>query len=233
MSALDNLHSYIACGPRVHRGLFANQKARKQPEQLIEIYDFEACPFCRKVREVLSEMDLDAIIRPTPRGALRNRPAVKQRGGKTMFPFLVDPNTGKEMYESEDIITYLHTEYGDGRSIAMKVLAPLNTATSFMASAIRPNRGRVRKASAAARDDLELLELWSFEASPYCRKAREALCELELDYILHNVAKRSDKRPEFIARSGRMMVPYLHDPNTGTEMFESDDIVAYLYATYG
>lgn len=28
-------------------------------------------------------------------------------GGKKQFPFLVDPNTGKQMYESDDIINYL------------------------------------------------------------------------------------------------------------------------------
>ena len=28
------------------------------------------------------------------------------------------------------------------------------------------------------------------------------------------------------------MVPYLVDPNTGTEMFESADIVAYVEKTY-
>jgi glutathione S-transferase len=30
-----------------------------------------------------------------------------------------------------------------------------------------------------------------------------------------------------------MMVPWLSDPNTGREMFESADIVTYLDATYG
>jgi hypothetical protein len=30
-----------------------------------------------------------------------------------------------------------------------------------------------------------------------------------------------------------MMFPYLADPNTGTEMFESADIVRYLVDTYG
>jgi glutathione S-transferase len=30
-----------------------------------------------------------------------------------------------------------------------------------------------------------------------------------------------------------MQVPYLFDPNTGREMFESADIVAYLEETYG
>lgn len=28
-------------------------------------------------------------------------------GGKARFPFLVDPNTGRQMYESADIIQYL------------------------------------------------------------------------------------------------------------------------------
>mgnify|MGYP003886050591 CR=1 FL=1 len=30
-----------------------------------------------------------------------------------------------------------------------------------------------------------------------------------------------------------MMVPYLADPNTGTELYESDDIMDYLRSTYG
>ena len=61
---------------------------------------------------------------------------------------------------------------------------------------------------------------------------RETLCELELPYVLHNVARGSPKREGFVARSGKMMVPYLVDANTGTEMFESADIVAYLEQTY-
>jgi anaphase-promoting complex subunit 7 len=59
------------------------------------------------------------------------------------------------------------------------------------------------------------------------------LCELELPYVLHNVAKRSPSRPAFVALSGDMMVPYLVDPNTDTRMFESADILAYLGEQYG
>ena len=35
-----------------------------------------------------------------------------ERGGKAQFPYLVDPNTGVEMYESLDIIDYLFETYG-------------------------------------------------------------------------------------------------------------------------
>jgi glutathione S-transferase len=61
---------------------------------------------------------------------------------------------------------------------------------------------------------------------------REKLCSLELPYLLHNVAKGSPSRPAFTQRSGKMMVPYLVDPNTSLEMFESADIVHYLDETY-
>ena len=35
--------------------------------------------------------------------------------GKGQFPFLVDPNNGKQMLESDAIINYLYNEYGDGQ----------------------------------------------------------------------------------------------------------------------
>ena len=71
------------------------------------------------------------------------------------------------------------------------------------------------------------------ESSPFCRLVRERLCELEIAYRLHNVGSGSPSREAFVKRSGKMMVPWLSDPNTGTEMFESADIVEYLQQTYG
>ncbi|HZH14578.1 MAG TPA: glutathione S-transferase N-terminal domain-containing protein, partial [Archangium sp.] len=109
-------------------------------------------------------------------------------------------------------------------------LGPLTTASSILASWTRGLGGSRAQPSRAPEKPLEL---WSFEASPYCRIVRETLCRLELPYLLHNVAKGSPRRPDFLARSGRMMVPYLSDSNTGEAMFESSDIVAYLRKTYG
>jgi glutathione S-transferase len=181
------------------------------------------------VREALSILDLDAMIYPCPRGGPRFREEVRRRGGKAQFPYLVDPNADRAMYESDDIVRHLFAAYGDGRVPALLALPVLTDATSGIASLLRAGGGgRYR----AARAPVRALELWSFEASPFCRIAREALCSLELPYLLHNVAKGSAHREAFVARSGKMMVPYLHDPNTGTEMFESADIVRYLEDTY-
>lgn len=229
MRALDVMGSWLVSSLRLGHGMRVAH-ARKKPEKLLELYEFEACPFCRKVREMLTVLDLDAKIFPCPRGGTRYRPTVVARGGKEMFPYLVDPNTGVAMYESDAINRYLAETYGDGTVPLALRLGPVTTLSSGLASAARPTRGR-----AAQRSKLpaQALELYSFEVSPYCRLAREALCELELPYVLHNVAKGSPSRAAFVALTGRMMVPYLVDPNTGTSMFESADIVAYLRRTYG
>ena len=235
MSMLNNAHSFVTSTLRLGRGFFVTpycQKNPPRPEQLVELYDFESCPFCRKVRDVLSELDLSYIERSSPHGDRVKRAFVATRG-QTQFPFLIDPNTGTELYESEDIITYLVDTYGGGRNIVARIASPLNTLSSAVASVSRPRGGRVRPGCEDREQPPQLLELWSFEISPFCRKVRERLCELNLDYIVHNVAKMSQRRPELVALGGRMMVPYLWDPNTDTGLYESDDIMAYLDATYG
>src|SRR5262249_44989029 len=92
----------------------ATEPRAARPPLLLELYEFEACPFCRIVREGLTELDLDALIRPCPKGGVRFRDELAKLGGKLQFPFLVDPNTGKSMYESADIIVYLYEQYGGG-----------------------------------------------------------------------------------------------------------------------
>jgi glutathione S-transferase len=219
---LDVVTSYAASTAMLGAGLYLHRTARK-PEKLLELYEFEACPFCRRTRQALSALDLDVLVRPCPKGGQRFRP------GKKQFPFLVDPNTGVEMYESMDIARYLAKTYGDGTLPIGLRLGPIGTVSSALASACRSGHGRAVRPSVAPEKPLEL---WSFEGSPYCRIAREALCELELPYVLHNVAHGSANRRDFVARSGKMQVPYLVDPNTDAAMFESADIVRYLRATY-
>lgn len=59
-------------------------------------------------------MDLDVVFYPCPANGLTFRPKAVELGGKRSFPYMVDPNTGKSMYESDDIIKYMFEEYGDG-----------------------------------------------------------------------------------------------------------------------
>lgn len=227
LRALDIATSFGATLARMGAGLAVGSPG-KRPERPLELYDFEGCPYCRKVREALSVLDLGAWIYPCPKGGPHYREVVRERGGKYQFPYLVDPNTGVEMYESDDIVRYLFERYGDGE-VPFLFSAPLADLSSFLANVARPARGTFYR---KARAPEVPLDLWSFEASPFCRLVREGLSTLELPYQLHNVAKGSAHREAFVARSGRMMVPFLLDPNTGVEMFESADIVEYLEKTY-
>lgn len=226
---LDVASSFAVSAARLGSGISVGPLGPR-PQKPLDLYEFEACPYCRKVREALTSLDLEAFVYPCPKNGKRFRPKVEKEGGKLQFPYLVDPGTGAAMYESDDIVRYLYRTYGAGPVPIALRLGPLTDASSFLATAVRPRRGRVAVPSRAPEKPLEL---WSFEGSPFCRLAREALCELEIPYLLHNVGKGSPRREAFVKRSGKMMVPYLADPNTGREMFESADIVRYLHETYG
>lgn len=226
--AYDVCTSFLASIVRAGSGMQVAALG-KRPEQRLELYEFESCPYCRKVREALSILDLEAVIRPCPQGGPRYRTWVRDHGGKAQFPFLVDRSSGVEMYESDAIVRYLFERYGNGTVPTLLSLPLATDIGSFAASAVRVTAGRSYR---DARQPEQLLELWSFEASPFCRLVRERLCELELPYVLHNVAKGSPHRDGFVARSGKMMVPYLYDPNTEKEMFESAEICDYLDRTY-
>lgn len=227
--ALDVLSAFSAQALRFPSGIFVAHTGPR-PAQLLELYEFEACPFCRKVREMLTVLDLDAKIFPCPKNGGRYRSEVAARGGKAQFPYLVDPNTGASMYESSKILKYLADRYGDGTVPLPLRLGPYTIGTGSASALLRYPRGMRARPSRAPDQPLEL---WGFEFSPYCRLVREALCELELPYVARNIGKHSPKRPDFQARAGKLQFPYLVDPNTGTSMFESNDIIAYLQQTYG
>ncbi|MCD7449706.1 hypothetical protein HAX54_001135 [Datura stramonium] len=200
-----------------------------RPEKPVEIYEFESCPFCRKVREIVAILDLDVLYYPCPRNGPNFRPKVGQMGGKQQFPYMVDPNTGVSMYESDEIIKYLVRKYGDGNVPLMLSLGLFTTLTEGFAMI-----GRMGKGSSYRPSKLppKPLELWAYEPSPFCKVVREVLVELELPHILHSCARGSPKRQVLYERVGHFQVPYLEDPNTGVQMFESADIVEYIQATY-
>src|SRR6059058_2929080 len=75
MSLTNDLTSFAATAVRLGRGVFPRVTAagRPDPPKLLELYDFEGCPYCRKTREVLCELDLDYLAHPVARGARETR----------------------------------------------------------------------------------------------------------------------------------------------------------------
>ena len=78
----------------------------------------------------------------------------------------------------------------------------------------------------------KMLELYQFESCPYCRRVRDKLSELEIDYICRNVQYGTPKWEEFIKLNPNEQVPYLVDPEKRVAMDESDRIIAYIEKEY-
>ena len=76
---------------------------------MLTLYVKTGCGFCAKVLRAGEELGLTFKLKNI------NDPGVAEeliaRGGKRQMPYLVDEERGKEMYESDDIVEYLHQTF--------------------------------------------------------------------------------------------------------------------------
>jgi glutathione S-transferase len=205
----------------------------KVPNEPLILYEFEACPFCKMVREACSILSLPVTIRPCPKDGRKYRKEIKDKfGTKATFPYLIDNNTGASMFESRDIINYLFKVYGNGSvpaSLADSPIVPL-TAGLGVGLARLGAGGQYRNSNPPSRG-LPIV-LWAYEGSPFCKVVRETLSSLELPHTIYYSPRGSQNRQILFERVGTFQVPFLQDPNTGVELFESEAIVEYLEAVY-
>jgi glutaredoxin 2 len=75
---------------------------------MLELYQFESCPYCSKVRKKLTKLGVDVKLRQVDKN---DRSRVEEVSGQTNVPVLVDPNTDTTMPESDDIVDYLEEHY--------------------------------------------------------------------------------------------------------------------------
>ena len=76
-----------------------------------------------------------------------------------------------------------------------------------------------------------MLTLYVKTGCPFCHKVLAAGEELGISFDQKNIADDA-VAAELVARGGERQVPYLVDSDRGVEMYESDDIVAYLQEHY-
>lgn len=227
-----------------------------RPKVPLKLYEYEACPYCRKVRETLCVLNIDHVVYPCPRETFssfgvclnsRFRPEVKKEGGVAMFPFLIDPNTNTKLHQSNDIVAYLWNTYGDKAMPTWNYRLAYNKyyldLSLMLCILLRPclDMGLMR---APTRAPSKPLELWGHESSFFTRRVKETLSTLELAYVYHvmpmgAIAKRkafAKEHEDYISSArqklGLVQIPFLRDPNTGKELFESQDIVQYLKEQY-
>ena len=208
------------------------------PKEPIILYEFEACPFCRRVREALSQLDLTVEVRPCPKDAVKHRTEVEAMGGKLTFPFLVDPNTeageGWLVRERRHLQVPLRHLRKRRRVSGRDHQHHGAHGVDAHAAARGPWHDQIRQRHDARGCRPEAADAVQLRRNQFARLAREALCELELPYTLFNCGKGSPKRATLTEVAGEgASVPYLVDPNTGQNVGESEEIVAYLFKTYG
>lgn len=226
--ALDFARSLAVVALRAGSGGLADEIGAR-PQHRLVLYERETCPYSRLVREALSRLDLDALIKPCPEGEHIHREELLAFSGGQKLPFLIDESTGALLGESMHIVAYLYRRYGRGAPPPALRWKPLAQQSSRLASAVRGRKLAYRQP--VLRQDLPL-ELWNYEASPYCRLVRERLGELGLRYVSHNLARKSPRREDFRRQHGKLQFPFLRDPNTGIELFESAHILRYLDQIY-
>ena len=203
-----------------------------RPSEPIVLYEYEGSPYCRKVRDAASLLDLDILFKPCPQGSEAFRAESKALGAKT-YPFMVDPNNNSlAMGESDDIVEYLFERYGGETKIPF-LLKRDGALTNFTAYAAAVSRLKALRARKAKKMPEKPLVLYTYEISPFSKLVREVLTELCIPHVVRYTPRGSPKRQSLYARVGHFQVPYLEDENTGARMFESKDIVDYIERTYG
>ncbi len=76
---------------------------------MLTLYVKSGCPYCAKVLIEGATLGIDFEEKNIADPAVSEE--LIARGGKRVTPYLVDSETGKEMYESDDIIEYLHERF--------------------------------------------------------------------------------------------------------------------------
>ncbi|XP_039070246.1 uncharacterized protein LOC120217107 isoform X2 [Hibiscus syriacus] len=211
-SSLSTLARFPWGSKSLSEGIESQDITISDPPIRLQLFEFEACPFCRRVREALTELDLSVEL-------------------SCRFPFLIDPSAGISMYESGDIVKYLFKTYAKGGSPSTGLLES-TLFTGWMPTILRAGRGMMLWDKARKDPPPRKLELFSYENDPYSRIVREALCELELPYILQNVGEGSRRTKLLLEASGSKQVPYIIDPNTNTQLGDYKKILSYLFNTY-
>ncbi len=87
--------------------LFKKNIIRRSWNMEMELYYFEACPYCRKVLRFLEKREHTIILKDTARDPECKQALCRINNENTQVPCLVVE--GKPMLESGDIIKYLKT----------------------------------------------------------------------------------------------------------------------------
>lgn len=231
----------LASASRLWNGAYVASRRGVTPTPDLHLFEYEASPFCRRVRETLCILGLRALILPCPRETLRlegafgptarHKKKVIDLGGRLLFPFLHDRTADVKLNNSREIVEHLWLHYGGAvdRPPVDRMLnghtlpRPIEFALLAAPSGLRPfpTAGLMAAAPTQHADELEEtpLILHGCEPDPGSRAVRELLCELQLPYL-------------HVPTSLPAPLPHLEDPSTGFSCFGAKQALAYIEDRY-
>jgi hypothetical protein len=226
----------LAALARLNNGGTQATRSAPAPAPELHLYEYEASPWCRKVRETLCVLGLKSLVLPCPRETLimegafsslsPHKKKVKDVGGELLFPFLVDVTKGVQLNQSADICKYLWSEYGqevterpatDSFLNSGKLPSLVDFALLTAPSGLRPLPSHGLLAAKAKQPKLPLV-LEGCEPDPDSKRVRETLCVLQLAY---------ESVPRERAAGAKLL-----GPNTGAELEGADAIIQHLDDEY-
>ena len=92
----------------------------------MSLYQFNACPFCVKIRRQLRKLSLNIELRDAQNNIAFKEELTKE-GGRHQVPCLrIEHGAGnvKWLYESKDISAFLNTEFGRSEATAADATSP-------------------------------------------------------------------------------------------------------------
>jgi len=231
----------LASAARLWNGAHVAPRAGALPTPELLLWEYEASPYCRRVRETMCVLGLRALVLPCPRETLRlegayssasrHKPKVKSLGGRLLFPFLHDRTAGVTLNQSSEICEHLWSAYGSDverpRVDSLLNGAQLPRAIDFALlaapSGLRPFPwcGLMAADPTALADGLSdaPLIVHGCEPDPGSRRVRELLCELQLPYVS-------------VPTSLPAPLPHLEDRSTGFKCFGASQALVYLEDRY-
>jgi anaphase-promoting complex subunit 7 len=201
LTMLRDIGNFVAGVLRIGRGVQVSPAATNapRPEKPLVLYSYEGNQFCRLVREVLTELDLQYELRSAGKGSPRREELAEITGGSTQCPFLQDPNTNIAMAESADIISYLYKTYARytppnellhwASDVILPLARPLfKTLTPIQAGFKGEDTAAYDKAIADAKGRIkETIEsnpvvMYTYKWSPFSVEAKALLDNLNIPY---------------------------------------------------
>lgn len=120
-------------------------------EAQIELFQRESDPGSHAVRNRLSQLGLDYLLRNVRLGDALKNEQLAQAGGKVEVPFLIDHHTGTKLYGAKTIIAYLDHEYGQ------VVRTPVLRAVNRLNSQVQANADQITWAVKAPLEQIQKL----------------------------------------------------------------------------